>query len=147
DRDSTQRNRTLPWLGRSSIGLPAVKDEGLSIRANNHHYGAVFLTELGSPTLRMLVNREGFVPEAGYLTLKKIVRTGLDLAVRVRATTTTRSREARREGRLARTRGDYVPPVTPANALRSTVQRATALASEARQLTVAGDLDSAEKRL
>jgi len=33
---------------------------------NSAYFGAVFLTAADAPGLRMLVNREGFVPEGGY---------------------------------------------------------------------------------
>ncbi len=67
--------------------------------ANRSYTGAVFLTQKEAPTLRMLVNREGFVAEAGYDSLVEIVRRGTDLLTRTRAAATMFSRSREQEER------------------------------------------------
>ena len=61
--------------------------------------GEWFLTQERAPTLRVLVNREGFVPEAAFDMLVTLVRTGVDLCTRVRAATNLPARRRRREER------------------------------------------------
>lgn len=86
DRDYTQRGDTLRMLKDSKLGADqAYEKEGLSISSNKSYAGAIFLTANRAPSLRMLVNREGFVPEVGYQTLADIVRKGIDLSTRLRA--------------------------------------------------------------
>jgi signal transduction histidine kinase len=94
DRDYTQRGDKLRMLKRSPLDDneqeedaddDAYGKEGLSILPNKSYAGAIFLTANRASTLRMLVNREGFVPESGYQTLFNIVRKGVDLSTRLRA--------------------------------------------------------------
>lgn len=141
DRDYAGRERGLlirksedplfPLLGESE----ASEDEGLSHLSNRSYYGAVFLTQEGAHNLRMLVNREGFVPDTPYYTLAALVRGGIDLCTRLRASATAESRSKRRDDRLRAT----IPPSTPrGEAVRNAVSRATELSREARRLTAAG---------
>ncbi|WP_165071841.1 sensor histidine kinase [Paludisphaera rhizosphaerae] len=74
-------------------------DWQLFVLPNNSYTGAVFLTQDDAPTLRMLVNREGFVAEKGYDVLVDIVKRALDLATRTRAA-------ARRENPSQKKGGD-----------------------------------------
>ena len=67
DRDATERDRGV--LDRAEapslfeqLQADEKEDIGLLIVPNKHYFGGVFLTERGAPTLEMLVNREGFVP-------------------------------------------------------------------------------------
>ena len=80
-------------------------DEGLTRLTHNNYFGGVFLTQERAPTLRVLVNREGFVPEAAFDTLVKLVRTGVDLCTRVRAASNLKLRLRRREERSKARRG------------------------------------------
>ena len=100
DADYTRRPRALEMLRDldSEIGS-ADPDEGLTRLAGNNYFGAVFLTQERAPTLRILVNREGFVPEAGFDTLVNLVRTGVDLCTRVRAAAGYAQRQKRKEER------------------------------------------------
>jgi len=58
--------------------------EGLVALASNSYYGAVFLTNSGTPGLESLINREGFVPGRTFETIRNIVQNGVRLSVRVR---------------------------------------------------------------
>ena len=68
DADYTQRTRTLGYLKDAQGIRLGSKDEdaALSGLRNSAYFGAVFLTQKGAPTLRMLVNREGFVPAGAF---------------------------------------------------------------------------------
>jgi signal transduction histidine kinase len=117
---------------------------------NRSYTGAVFLTQEDSPTLRMLVNREGFVTEEGYETLVEIVKRGIDLLTRTRAAATAEARQREREERERKRRpaaspapsaepGTVAPPHTDGDAhLPTNLVDATASAMEtireARQL-------------
>ena len=74
-------------------------DEGLTRLPSNNYFGGIFLTQEKAPTLRILVNREGFVSDAGLDTLVELVRTGVDLSTRVRAASNLAARERRRQER------------------------------------------------
>ena len=102
DADYAARRRQLELLRDRALGLELENvddDEGLSRVPNNNYFGGVFLTQNRASTLRVLVNREGFVPEAGYDTLVTIIRTGIDLCTRVRAASGWERRQKRRAGR------------------------------------------------
>jgi len=88
-RDYNSRDRKLRFLVDSVAPgqLDEVDEEGLLHLSNKHFFGGVFLTVNRSGTLQMLVNREGFVPDASYETLVTLVRRGIDLLTRVRAAT------------------------------------------------------------
>ena len=101
DRDYARRPRQLELLKDLDFGFEweLDPDEGLTRLPSNNHFGGVFLTQERAPTLRILVNREGFVPEAGFHTLVRLVRTGVDLLARVRAASNLKARKKRRERR------------------------------------------------
>lgn len=88
-RDYNARDRKLRFLVDSVAPgkLGEVDDEGLLGLSNKHFFGGVFLTVNRSGSLEMLVNREGFVPDAAYEFIVHTVRRGIDLLTRVRAST------------------------------------------------------------
>lgn len=90
--------RDLPLIAEFEEADP---DEGLTRLPHNNYFGGVFLTQERASTLRMLVNREGFVPEAGFDTLVRLVRTGINLCTRVRAASNLKPRSQRRMKRAA----------------------------------------------
>lgn len=157
DADYRRRSRTLSSLQDGGFGASLAaedddKDAALIILGNNSYFGAVFLTQAGASSLRMLVNREGFVPEAAFENLTDLVRKGVDLSTRVRASTKFISRVERREQRAAgRTDGERASVATPSipftEALEQSVARARALTSEATQLVATGDADKAAETL
>ncbi len=100
DADYTRRPRQLEMLEKLRLGLEAADpDEGLIRVPSNNYFGAVFLTQERCPSLRVLVNREGFIPEAGFDTLVQLVRTGIDLCTRARAAAGYARRQQRRDRR------------------------------------------------
>jgi Histidine kinase-, DNA gyrase B-, and HSP90-like ATPase len=85
DLDYTTRSRKLPWSDEPSLFPPTDSDVGLNVLPNRHYFGAVFLTQKNTSALKMLINREGFLPEASYHTLVLLVRRGIDFSTRIRA--------------------------------------------------------------
>ncbi|AKU92650.1 sensor histidine kinase [Vulgatibacter incomptus] len=101
DSDYTRRSRTLDTLKDWDLDDldPIDGDAPVMGFPNNNYFGGVFLTHDNAPSLRMLVNREGFIPEGGYDDLVVLVRTGLDLCTRVQAAASYPDRKARSETR------------------------------------------------
>jgi len=100
DYDYTRRARQLEMLDGLAADIEDVDaDAGLMGLPSNNYIGAVFLTQERAPTLRIVVNREGFVPESGFDTLVSLVRTGVNLCTRVRAGAAYARREERKEER------------------------------------------------
>jgi hypothetical protein len=149
DADYSRRQKSLTFLSDLTFaGKPADEDEGLLFLRNSSYFGAVFLTQENASSLRMLVNREGFIPEAGYEHLVNIVRTAIHLSVRVRASSKITSRRERSEKRREQAvdsvdmgRKDLREVVT------QSVERANMLAMEAKRLALAGDFNAAQQRI
>src|SRR5260370_4571319 len=117
------------------------RDAGLVFLPNRSYFGAVFLTQTGAPFLQMLVNREGFVPDANYEALVQIVRTGIDLATRTRAAASRPSREKRKQERAqSRER----PGITSNTPLRTVVAEAKTLVTRAKEHVAGGNIGQAK---
>ena len=105
DADYTRRPRQLEMLEELRLGVEGTdRDEGLTRMPNNNYFGAVFLTQERIADLRVLVNREGFIPDAGFDTLATLVRTGIDFSTRARAASAYPRRQQRREDRRRESR-------------------------------------------
>jgi signal transduction histidine kinase len=152
DRDNTTRGRT--FLDHSvekqllAQFQPAEREgAGLLHLPNRHYFGGVFLTERSAPTLRMLVNREGFVPDDGYLTLVDIVRKSVDLSTRVQAATNADTRNERRELRASQkspeTDSRSLTPIS--SAIANTLTEAKSHASAAKRFAASGKIDAANR--
>jgi len=113
-RDYNARDRKLRFLVDSVVPgtLREVEDEGLIGLTNKHFFGGVFLTMNRSGSLEMLVNREGFVPDAAYEFIVRTVRRGIDLLTRVRASTKAKANSAMREARSTTERSSNESPLT-----------------------------------
>lgn len=146
DADAAKRERTLRHLEELE-DKPSDDDEGLLQVRKTHYFGGVFLTQDKAGGLRMLVNREGFVPDGAYERLKKLVRVGVDLVVRRRAAVRLPLRQQRREDReaSAREKGVEVKRKELREAVEESVMRANKLAQEARSVAARGDLKNAAK--
>lgn len=124
DREYTRRHRQLELLQDLPVTVKGRDpDEGLIRLPSNNYFGAIFLTQENARCMRMLVNREGFVPEATFDNLVKIVKVGIDLCTRARAAAAYTRRHARRVQRASspgRTddysdTADGLPPVVHLN--------------------------------
>ena len=149
DADYKKRQKTLTFLSeRSFAGAPVDENEGLQFLGNSGYFGAVFLTVGGAPDLRMLVNREGFVPESGYDRLVELIRTALYLSVRVRAAGKIVERGSRREERRRQAAESVEPSrLDLRQAVESSVRKAGDLAMEARRLAASGEFDRAKEKI
>jgi signal transduction histidine kinase len=153
DADYALRGRSLKWLDEvDSTAQEFDKDEALVLVPNRQYFGAVFLTQSGASSLRLLVNREGFVPDVAFEHLVAIVRKGTDLFTRVYAAATKETRKERKQQRsYVRLRGEIVEkPSTPSGAtvaLKNTLTKATTLTAEAKQFVVSGNLQRANEKL
>ncbi len=152
DLDYTGRKRQLEMLRawESSGQLPTAQDEdeGLIRLPNNNYVGAVFLTQENAASLRALVNREGFVPEAGFDVLVSLVRTGVDLCTRVRASAAYLRRQERKQqratsGRTQHEEGGEGAEAPPSQDVRAGIGEAAALLHQARSLVASGDIEAA----
>jgi signal transduction histidine kinase len=154
DRDNTTRGRT--FLDHnideeliSQFQLAEREGAGLLHLPNRHYFGGVFLTERSAPTLRMLVNREGFVPDEGYQTLVDLVRQGVDLSTRVQAAANAIPRRERRALRASQkppeTETSSLTPIS--SAIATTVIEAKAHASAAKRFVASGEIDAAGREL
>lgn len=139
DADYTRRPRQLEMLQELRLSTEVTDaDEGLIRVPNNNYFGAVFLTQERCPNLRVLVNREGFIPEAGFDTLVRLVRTGIDLCTRARAAAAYARRQQRKEDRRGKSRA--VGGVALPDRLRGAVQ----LMKRARERLNEGDTTRAD---
>ena len=139
DADYTRRPHQLELLQQFRLRTEATDpDEGLISLPNNNYFGAVFLTQERCPNLRVLVNREGFIPEASFDTLVQLVRTGIDLCTRVRAAAAYPRRQQRKEDRRGKSKA--VGGAALPDRLRGAVQ----LMKRARERLNEGDTTRAE---
>lgn len=160
DADYAVRPRQLEMLRGLSLAEElenADSDEGLVRLPHNNYFGGVFLTQERAPTLRVLVNREGFVPEAAFDTLVSLVRTGVDLCTRIRAATNLPARRRRREERRKARDAEAVPevegnasaadPQSERRSLPNLIAEAGTSISEARLLVSQGHADAAQPKM
>jgi len=151
DADYTKRQRKLRFLEEfGDLSQDGVEDQdvGLNMLRKEAYFGAAFLTLELAPTLRMLVNREGFVPDAALDTLRKFVRIGIDLSVRHRASQNLPNREARRTRRDASQGSGTEQSVSRSQlrqAVAEAVTKAANYAEEAKQVAASGDITAAAK--
>jgi signal transduction histidine kinase len=149
DLDYAQRTRKSVWLEALSLEDETSDEDALLVHLPNRSYfGGIFLTVEGSHCLRMLVNREGFVPDSTYDALVKIVRVGIDLATRARAAAKSRIRQERKEQRSGKPTGS--PGATSRDLpvpLTTSVARARELVHDARQMVARGEVAEAQKAI
>lgn len=147
ERRYMERTRELPWLSDIDLELgDEPKDAGLSTPQASTVVGAVFLLEKNAPSLRMLVNREGFVPEAGYYTLQKLVRVAMDLSTRVRAAASEPRRETRSTQRR-QVRENPEEAIESPEPIRESFRRLEHLADEAQRRLEGGDVGAASEAM
>lgn len=160
DADYAVRPRQLEMLRELNLVEEledADADEGLVRLPHSNYFGGVFLTQECAPTLRVLVNREGFVPDAAFGTVVDLVRTGVDLCTRVRAAANLPARQRRREERKS-PRGvgtgigveeveSAVGQATVGRSLPELIADASASLGEARLLVSQGATDAAQPKM
>lgn len=146
DSGYVARGRLMPYL--EEFGLATEGDDkntGLNRLRKNAYFGAIFLTLERSQGLQMLVNREGFIPNANFDNLRSLVQLGIDLSVRHRVSTRhekpTVPRDNETEARIV----DKWNRKLLRDALESAVSKAANAAISAKQVAATGDYISAKK--
>lgn len=126
------------------------EEEGLVLQSNAAYFGGVFLTHEGAPHLKMLVNREGFLPGPAMDFIKDRIRLGTDMLVRVRYATTKEIKRARkREITLQRgavQKADLRDQPT-AWVIGHSIKNASESIAQARAAMAAGNIEGAQKAL
>lgn len=128
--------RRRPHLDLDIPGLPGpmAEREGLRGLPNNAYVGAVLLTHAGAQKLKMLVNREGFVPSPEVNAIAATVRTAVNLLTRVRASLGV----AEGSAEASESKGAATPYLSAEMRLRDGMKEATEQARALRK--VIGDL-------
>ena len=154
------------YTGRSTSGLPRLatlaeqnvdvadlqggKGEALSLKPDHMYMGAVLLKQDLSPGLKMLINREGFLPGPDLDALANAVRVGIDLATRARFAAESALPRARAKEPDALTaaaeRSDVETTVTVA-LVADRLTRAIKRIEKAVKLLEADDIEAAESDL
>jgi hypothetical protein len=149
DRETAERGR---WSSDPESELTSQLNEaeqdsnaGLNHLPNKHYFGAVFLTERNASELRMLVNREGFIPNQAFTDLTKIVRTGIDLSTRVQMAASQKKRADRRVLRQTSDEGQASHFLSATQIAHQRVNEAKAHATKAREFVSAGKIESASR--
>lgn len=150
DKDYTQRQRTLRYLNDADLDLTKFGDTdadfGLTALRSSSYFGAVFLTNNGAAELSMLVNREGFIPDSAFMSLRRIIRVGIDLSVRARAYETHEDRQKRREQRSGgKSEKDAPERMSLREAAEYSKEKAIELARQSRAAAATGDHKAAER--
>jgi len=101
DLDRDYRSRGRGELGRlrqfSNWNLPeGDPGEGLVLQGNLQFFGAVFFTREQAGDLKILVNREGFLPGKSFDFVADMVRLGIDLQIRQGYAARTVAKQARK---------------------------------------------------
>lgn len=154
DLDREYRSRGAGELGRlkrfRDWEIPGGDpDEGLVIKGNQHYFGAVFLTRDETSQLKMLVNREGFVPAKEWDFIYDVVRWAIGVQVRQRRLATNLVPTRVVVQPTARRNFATVDSSAPPSVLhtKSLHREAVEIAQEARSLASSGDARAATERL
>jgi signal transduction histidine kinase len=145
-RDAGRRLRTFQALNLISDVDPDLDvDAPLSIAPPDSYVGAVFLTTTGAATLRMLVNREGFVPNESLALLARYTRAAVELIARARSAGRAEARGARRSRRRTmEADGTETPAVVQhRERLRNALEDSRETLAALRESVQAGDLSRA----
>lgn len=153
--DSDYRSRGRGELGRlkrfSDWDVPPGDDgEGLVVKGNEQHFGAVFLTRNGASQLKMLVSREGFLPGPDWNFVRDTLRWAIGVQVRQRRLAShevvgQQKAEARRRRDTLRSIEDRGQPVSMQS--KALHDEAVTIVREVKALTAAGDASAATARL
>lgn len=117
DRDYARRQREFDIAldVTSSAILEPVEKETFFTQGNDQYAGAIFMTGEGSSALRPVVNREGFVQDAAFEVLRELVRNGVDLLTRVRASHGRATSQKRLDDMKDGLKGDANSKAAPSN--------------------------------
>lgn len=130
---------------------PGESGESVVVRPDQAYTGAVFLRHNSAPGLEMLINREGFLPSPSLHTLGHIVRTGIDIATRLRYSVTHKIKRARREEareEVKRAVEEGNPRQSPVwHVIQSAIDEAATASHEAREAIAGGRYKAASSHI
>jgi signal transduction histidine kinase len=153
--DKDYRSRGKGELGRlrsySKWNLPEGNErEGLVIQGNRQFCGAVFLTREHASDLKILVNREGFLPSPSFTFIREMLRLAIDLQIRQNSAVREEVLEARKTDRQRqRKAADRSDASEPPSAFLVTSLQNEALTAlrEVRAAMAQGDVRKAQSTL
>ncbi|MDP9120082.1 MAG: ATP-binding protein [Acidobacteriota bacterium] len=126
------------------------KDWMLGVLPSKSYFGGAFLTLTSAPGLQVLVNREGFLPNAHLFHIQSILKTATAFATRVRSAAKLAPREQRHRSRIesaAKKHAELKRQETPAQDLERAAQSGTLLLREARIALAAGNSETAKEHV
>jgi len=146
DRLYTQRTRQTDPLIDSLLEDQEVTDRNAALSAlpARAFLGATFVTLKGAPHLRMLINREGFVPDAHYYHIEELITRAISFATRVRAEANASKRDERKRQRQL---SEKDPLPTPVAQLEKTVELGSQQVRSVREALLTGDVAKAQAEL
>lgn len=148
DRLYTQRTRQIDPLVDALLEEQEVPDKHAALLAlpARAFLGAAFLSLVRASRLRMLINREGFVPDAHYHHFEEILKRAIAFATRVRAEAKTAKREERRADRLKKVVANESAS-TPVAHLEKTVELSSQQVKAVHEALLLGDVAKAQNEL
>jgi signal transduction histidine kinase len=126
------------------------RDSMLGVLPSRSYLGGAFLTLASAGELRLLVNREGFLPDAHFFHVQDTLKTATAFAIRVRSAAKSTPREQRQRSRLASAAKKYeelVRKESPTQEFERAAQSGTHLLREARTALAAGNAESAKEHV
>ena len=130
-------------MRESESDLPEDPEVGLNVLPNRNYFGAVFLTQPNASSLKMLVNREGFLPDSAFDILVRLVRQGIDLSTRVRAA----ARHEDRQRDVESGRSEPAESKDSSVSIAESARKASAVVRSARELMARGDYRGAQRAM
>lgn len=157
DADYSNRARSSPVLNQDLLNALFEQEQEdpdwfLSMLRNRSYFGGVFLTQRENSSLKLLVNREGFVTDATFESLRKMVRLGIDLSTRLRAAATFSVRQGRRLQRArieAENMEEHLDKSerSPISSEEVDAEHATLLLQDAKRQLAAGEHAGVEEKI
>jgi len=123
-------------------------DEGLLNLPSRSYIGGAFLTLTEAGGLKLLVNREGFIPDAHFLHVQAILKKAVAFATRVRSAASATQREHRRKSRIESAAKKYEAlQRTPTQQFEEVARSGAELLREAQTALASGAREIASERV
>ena len=152
NRDYVNRSRgRFESLGTNYDHIVEADEKAvLVIQSNAAYFGAVFICHQGAPQLRMLVNREGFLPGPAMAFIRDRVRVGVDLLVRLKYSATKQVKRIRRQKAKKQREATKLSDLREqpsAWKIREELRESHSAVVDARSAVSSGDIKAAEAAL
>ena len=138
------RGAVDPFASGFVEGVASDEDALLVTLPSRSYLGGVFLTLKHGGDLKMLVNREGFLPNAPFQHVQELTYRAIEFATRLRAQAKAEKREQRRTSRTAQDEGGRA--TTPLQHVSTAFDRSSTLMKEARAALSDGNIDEARQK-